>query len=221
VTANGGELTPLTFSESVIVDNYRAAVGGALAAADSVADKVVTAAFAVATAYGAVITLVAPKDLQTPWQAAVPFVPLALAVGVALLTQSIGISVQPTDAVDAVRKNTINAIRWKRLLGGVSLVVLAIALVTAGWVVYSFYGPSAQTDEETPVAAELFLTPAGTSAIERVCGNADVTVVRGQVNGAEALTSPRVSLELTKAECPSGAGTVVLPQRMIAASKLI
>jgi hypothetical protein len=43
VTANGGELTPLTFSESVIVDNYRAAVGGALAAADSVADKVVTA----------------------------------------------------------------------------------------------------------------------------------------------------------------------------------
>ena len=220
MSGKGNGLTPLTFSEQIVVDNYRAAMTGALAAADSVADKVVTAAFSVATAYGAVIVLIAPKDSQTPWQAVIPFVPLALAMGLALYAQSIGIEIGETDVVETVRTRVQSTVSGKRKWGRWSLAALVAALIAAGWVVYSFYGPSAKTDEPSLIDAELYLTSAGTAAVKLVCGKDAVTVLSGQVEGATALTSSRVSMKVTKAECPSGAGNVVLPQRMIAASKL-
>ena len=213
-------LTPLTFDQRVAVDNYRAAMTGALFAADSIADKVVTASFALATAYGAVITLVAPKDAQTPWEAALPFVPLAVGVGLALNAQRIGVDIEPTNEVERVRNATNDAIVGKRRWGGVALAFLTIAMLVAGWVVYKYYGPSAQTEDTTPVSAEVYVTPAGTSAIKRVCNKGGVTVLSGEVDGAAALESARVSVKVTKSECPSGAGTVVLPQKLIAASKL-
>ena len=213
-------LKALTFDQRVAVDNYRAAMTGALGAADSIADKVVTSSIALATAYGAVIALVAPKDAQAPWQAALPFVPLAIAVGLALNAQRIGVDIEPTNDVARVRDATKNAITGKRRWGAAALVSLAIGLFVAGWVVYKYYGPSARSEDTTPATAEVYLTPAGTSAIKRVCNKAGVTVLSGQVDGADALNSARVSVKVTKSECPAGAGTVVLPQKMIAASKL-
>jgi hypothetical protein len=221
MTANGNGLEELTFSERVAVDNYRGAMTGALAAADSIADKVVTAAISVATAYGAVIVLVAPKDSNTPLQAVLPFIPLACAVGLALYAQSIGIAIDPQDEVAAVRDRIQRTIGSKRTWGRVALAVLVVGLIMAGWVVYSFYGQSAKPEVATPAEVELYLTPGGTAAVELACGKDDVKVLSGQVEDVETLTSARVSVKVTKAECPSGAGNVVLPQRMIAATKIV
>ena len=123
---------------------------------DSVADKVVTAAFSVATAYGAVIVLIAPKDSQTPWQAVIPFVPLALAMGLALYAQSDWDRDRRDgrcgDRPDARSKHELAG---KRKRGRWSLAALVAALLAAGWVVYWFYGPSAKADEPSLVDAEL------------------------------------------------------------------
>jgi hypothetical protein len=211
------ELQPLTFSQAVGVDSYKATMTGALAAADSVADKVVTAAVSFATAYGAVIALVTPKDAQTPWQVAVPFAPLATAVGLALYAQSIGISVSPKDDVDVVLTNTTTTIDSKRRLGRWALYALVVALLASGYVVYTYYGPSAKKD--TPAQVTLYLTPAGTKAVSVACGKQGIAVIRGSVKDVGDLAAARVPLHVTKQACPSGGGTLLLPQQEIAATK--
>jgi hypothetical protein len=211
-------LVPLTFSEAVAVDNYKAAMSGAFSAADSVADKVVTASVSIATAYGAVIALVAPKDTPAPWQAALPFVAMAAAVGTALYAQSLGISIAPTDKVNDVLARITSTINSKRVWGRRALYALVAALIIAGYVIYEYYGPSAEEDE-TPAQVTLYLSSAGTKAVSLACGRKNLTSLRGEVKDVSNLSEARVSLEVSESQCPSGAGVVELSQRAITGVK--
>jgi len=96
------ELRSETFSEKVVIDSYTAAATGALAAADAVADKIATAGFSIATAYAAVIALVAPKDSKSTMFVVSPFVLLGAAVVLALVAQSIKMSLDPTNDTTVV-----------------------------------------------------------------------------------------------------------------------
>lgn len=211
------ELEPLSFSEAVAVDNYRAAMTGALTAADSLADKLVVTTVSVATAYGAVIALVAPKDSQTPWQAAVPFAPLAIAIGVALYAQSIGIPIDPNDKLEVVRKRIERTITSKRAWGRGALGALVLGLLVAGGVVYEYYGPSAK-ETKAPAQVTLYLTPIGSKAIGLACGRGGANSLKGLVNVTD-LSAEWVPIRVTRAACPSGAGLVNVPRRGIAATK--
>jgi hypothetical protein len=64
----------LTFEEQTAVTAYEKAVSDALSAADSAAEKLITAAFSIATAYGALVALVAPKEETRSLVLGLPFI---------------------------------------------------------------------------------------------------------------------------------------------------
>jgi hypothetical protein len=206
-----------TFAETVSLDNYKAAMGNALSAADSLADKVVTASFSVATAYGAVVALVAPKDSSSPLLILAPFIALGVAVALALFAQSLGISLTDTDDLGTIRTRINSMISSKRLWGRLALVALAAGIVIAGYAVRETYGPAATSTGSTTV--RVWLTPAGTNLVARVCGGGRVTELAGQVDNADQLTDSRVPITVDAKACPAGKGTILLPQRAIAVTK--
>ena len=86
------ELRPPTLAENLAIEGYKTAITTALASVNGVCDKIVTAAFSVATAFGAVVALVAPKESPAPLLMALPFLLFAAAVALALYAQSIAVA---------------------------------------------------------------------------------------------------------------------------------
>jgi hypothetical protein len=206
------------FSEKVIIDTFVTAGTGALTRADGIAEKVVTAAFSVATAYTAVIALVAPKDSVSPPLVIAPFILFAAAIVLALMAQSVQLQLEPaTNDVREISRRVQTSTRSKRDWGYGGLAALTLGLVIAGLAIYETYGPGAD-EKDTAIDVEIWLTPAGTRLVGAACGNVANPLV-GEVADADSLSSGTVALEVTKAGCRNGAGTLVLPRRAIGIAK--
>ncbi|GAB3487292.1 hypothetical protein GCM10027572_06480 [Flexivirga lutea] len=103
---------------------------------------IVTAAFSIATAYGAAIALVTPKDKQAPGVVLTPFIALAVAVTIAMVGKAAGISLGPVHTVDEARDSIRTAVRKKRVASWVAIVVLGFGLVVAGFVLNATFSAS-------------------------------------------------------------------------------
>lgn len=214
---NDVNLRSLTISEQVALENYKGASKEALSAASSVADKIVAAAFSFATAYGAVIALVAPEEAPEPVVAALPFVFFALAAGLALWGQSRGVGLTNSTEVADLEKAVNGAVVAKRRWSQGALALLVIGVIVAGVIMHDNYAEPAQGDSS--IAVEAWLTPAGKVFVGNACGGAEVTKLRGTVESKEALSAMRVGLTVAKAMCPAGAGTLYFGQRMLVGVK--
>jgi hypothetical protein len=205
-----------TFSEKVAIDTYTAAATGALTVSDGVGEKVATAGFSIATAYAAVIALVAPKDSRSPIFVVLPFVLLAIAVVLALIAQAVRVSLEPTNDPKVIADRISTTLSRKRgwLLGAIAFLVAG--LIFGGVAVYETYGPGAESTPNTTVS--IWLTPGGEQLVTDACGKASNPLV-GMVKDTDALSASTVPVIVTQAECADGAGTIVLPRRAIAASK--
>jgi len=211
-------LRSMYFSEKLIIDTYRNAGTSAFTSADGIADKIVTAAFSVGTAYVAVIALVSPKDSVSPLLVTVPFVLLAIALGCALRAQSFQLQLEPpTNSVTVISSRVAATIKSKRKWGTGALIALILGLVIAGWAVYETYGPGADEQDST-ITAQIWLTPAGMELVTTACGKVDDPLV-GNVDEAKALSSGSVTVAVTTETCKQGGGTLVLPRRAIAVAK--
>jgi hypothetical protein len=210
----GTALRPLSFEEQVAVDNYKKATSESLAATGEMADKIVTAAFSVATAYGAVVALVAPKDSASPILVVAPFAVLALALGIALWGEGIGVPVTSATTTEDARTSVTNTIGTKRLLNNIALSVLVVAMALAGYVLYHTYRPSAGSK----MTVTIWLTSMGSHLVDQACGMS-TPQIRGQVDDLSDLSSKRVQISVDKTACKSGAGTIVLPQAAIDVAK--
>jgi uncharacterized membrane protein len=205
-----------TFAQKVAIDSYSSAATGALASADGTADKIATAAFSAATAYGAVVALVAPKDAASPLLIVLPFAVLAAAVVAALYAESVTVPLNPTNDPDLIATRIKGAVSGKRKWSRVALALLVIGLVVAGVAIREVYGPASK--RETTVAARLWLTTSGAKLFNQACGRT-ATTVDGEVSSSGDLSAKYVPVKLSTDVCPSGAGTVVFPRSTIAAVK--
>lgn len=206
------------FSERVVIDNYVTAGTTALASADGVADKIVTAAFSVATAYAAVIALVAPKDSTSPVLTITPFVLLAVAILLALIAQSVQLQLEPaTNVVEEISSRVTNCTNAKRHWGYGALAALVVGLGLAGYAIYQTYGPGAKP-KVSSIRAEIWLNRAGGHLVREACGKARSPLV-GRVDDESALTAATVPVRVTKYVCPKGRGTLLLPRRAIVVVK--
>jgi hypothetical protein len=212
---NGIQLRAPTFDEAVAIDNYKAASKEALAAANGVGDKIVAAAFSFATAYGAVIALVAPKESPALVVVVIPLLLLAAAAVLALWSQSIGVKIAPTDEVSNLRTAVNSAISAKRWWSRGALATLVVGVVIAGIVVNDNYAEPAKKD--SPVAVQVFLTPAGARFADKACGGGVRDGFEGTVESASSLTAERVGVMVAASGCAAGASTLYLDQKLIAA----
>lgn len=205
-----------TFAESVAIDNYKGAVTGALASADSVSDKIVTAAFSVATAFGAIVALVTPKDSTSSYLIALPFILLAGAVGAALYAESLAVPINLSDDLATVKTSVDTTISSKRLAGRVALVALALGMLGAGLVLASTYRSSSKS---TSTTVSLWLTAAGDRAVKLACGNGFVSPLRGTVSDPSKLSGATISIKVEKSSCANGTATIVLPAKAVSLAK--
>lgn len=199
------ELRPVTYAESVAIDAYRDAIARALDAAGSASDKIAAAAVSVATAYGALIALVAPKDSTQPLVVAIPFAFLAITLALALWAQAHGISVSPTDKVDVLWENVTGVIKAKRVTNTIALVMLALGLVCAGVIVADKYREPAESPSAK--AATVHLSRSGSASVAATCGTARDRV-NGRVDPAK-LGDAWVTIEAPEG-CPEAGGSLVL-----------
>jgi len=200
-----------TFAESAAIENYRAATGGALAAADSVSDKVVIASFSVAVAFGAVVALVTPKGAASSYLIAAPFVLLAGAVGLALFSESIAVSIALSNDLEKVKTSVESTIRRKRLWARIALVVLACGMLAAGGVLVARYRATA--DKRTAVS--VWLTPGGEQAVAKACDSGGPASLAGTVDDPSELASGPVAITLAAGTCGPGPVTLELQRTQI------
>lgn len=131
---------PPTLSEKALFDAYTEAVKGALDAATSAADKVLTAVFTLATVYAAYIGLVKPDKTAAPINVGAPFLALAIVGIAAMLALVIGVGAGEQRTVEDVRKALSNVTMTKQILAGVAVVAVVVALGLATLVVINTYG---------------------------------------------------------------------------------
>jgi len=210
------ELQALTFDQVVAVDNYKNASKEALGAVNSVADKIVTAAFSVATALGAVIALVAPEETPSPIEIGIPFLFLAGAVGAALFAQSIGIDLAGGEAIDKLHKTVKDTVKRKRKWSRVALLSLAIGMLAAGILVREAYAEPAESE---PVSVRLWLHKTGIESLASTCSTPSGRSIRGTVKTIDDLEKRSIPIEVTKKACASGAGTLVFRRMQILTAK--
>jgi hypothetical protein len=149
-------IRPPTYQETVLLAAYTEAVKAALEAANKSAELIATAAFSIATAYGALVGLVAPKQSQAPIIVGLPFAALAAAVIAGLVGRMMALSLNVANDVDAIRRALEGAITRKRWAAGIALGAVAIGLVMAGYVVVTTYGgataPASTSPTPSPTA---------------------------------------------------------------------
>jgi hypothetical protein len=132
-----------TFREQAVLDAYKEAIKGALESADAAAEAVATASFSIATAYGALLGLVKPKDAAVAVPLVTPILIFALAAVVALVSRSLGVKTSLTpNTVDGVSSDISNTVWAKRIGTWLALFALAAALIVAGLLVQAAYAPA-------------------------------------------------------------------------------
>ena len=206
------ELRPPTLAENLAIEGYKTAITTALASVNGVCDKIVTAAFSVATAFGAVVALVAPKESPAPLLMALPFLLFAAAVALALYAQSIAVAPIARNTVEDAESSVKTAVDDKQWLARAAIILLVAGMASAAWVIYKTYRPSTESASD----ATLWLSPPGTKLVAQACGTRNATQLQGKV---EDFSAKPVEVEVDESACPSGAGTLLLPRTAIAVAR--
>ncbi len=206
------DLRGVTFGEQALFDAYKEALKGALDAADKTADTILTATFSIATAYGALIGLVSPKDQQGPILLGLPFVFFAFAALAAMLARTRRVPVKVQNRVDDVTSAISNTVKWKRIFAGAALAAIATAMGVAAWVVVKAY---AAPSLPQPAPVTIVLTKDGVRALRATCPAAGVKL-RADLSDS-ALAEDFVEARLAAGVCGKGPRTVKLAKEDIAA----
>lgn len=143
-----GTFRPPTLGEEALFESYKEAMKQALAAANAASDKVLTAAFTLATAYGALLGLVKPKDTAVPLLGVVPFIALGAAAVIAASALLVGLRIGPTPSslprtVEGFLTDLTGTISAKQRRSGWAVVAMAVAMIISGIVVFVLYAPAA------------------------------------------------------------------------------
>lgn len=206
------DLDPLTFAQQVAVETYKEANKQALAAASDATGAILTATFSTATAYGAVVAFVVPKDQPAPVFVVVPFALLAMAIVATMVGRTIGVSLGPTNTVETVRDHVARVVFLKRAFGIVAIVFVALGFVASGLVVSIAYRRS-----ESNAPTRLQLTADGTKVVQALCSPAaPVTMIDGSLESGGAIPKDFVRFQL---DAPVGTcvSRLVLPVNAVAA----
>ncbi|HWC20694.1 MAG TPA: hypothetical protein VG502_00215 [Flexivirga sp.] len=124
------QLAPISWQQKVFIDTHKAAIEKAIESADDACGAIVTACFALATAYGAAITVLTPKDSQPPAGVVIlPLLSLVLGAMAALIGKSTGISLKSFSTTGDVREAVKNTVKWKRILSISGVVAAGVGVV--------------------------------------------------------------------------------------------
>lgn len=138
------DLRGMTFREQAALEAYKEAIKNALDSANTAVETIATASFSIATAYGALLGLVRPKDTAVDVPVVAPIVGFALAAAIALVARSMGVAVALADnTVDSVVGDVQQTIQVKRVGGWIALAFLFVTLIVAGLLVVAAYAPPA------------------------------------------------------------------------------
>lgn len=201
------------FSEKALIDAYTDAIKGGLTALNGVADKVLTAAFSLATALAAVIGLVSPKDEPGPIATGAPFVGFALAALAALIALVFYVSPAEKPTSDEVTKPIKDALFAKKVSVLAAVVLLAAATATAVLVVLDAYGPRA-AKRQSPDTTIVAISPEkGADAISLAC-----PASKGSITGTvdlDSLGEDFIEIDVPEGMCGDSATTVRIPKDQV------
>jgi hypothetical protein len=141
-----------SFGESVVFDAYKTAIDNALDSGNKAAEAITTAAFSLATAYGALIGLVAPKQQAPAVLIGLPFGMFALAALISLWTRAAGVKVKIENSVDGVLTTVSDMVDYKRKGARIAIALLSVSVVVAGALVVYGYA-SVSVASSAPVAS--------------------------------------------------------------------
>lgn len=208
-------LEDLTWEDQVLIDTHKAALEKALESGDGACGTIVTACFSLATAYGAVIALVAPKDKQAPLLVVAPFLLLAGGAVVALVGKATGISLDRFATTKQVKRLVEQAIRAKRKASWWAVGLAATGVCLAGYVVFATYGEPA-----TPAVknSEIVFTAVGKTQFASACGAAADSVVGTATLGERWVT---IALEGDAATACRDVESLTLPAAAIAYTRAV
>jgi hypothetical protein len=208
-SATEAGLKEIPWEGRVLMDAHKAALEKALESSDGACGTTLTACFSLATAYGAAIALVAPKDEQAPLLVLAPFVLLAAGAVVALIGKTTGISLGRFATTRQVRNLVESAVGTKRKASWWAVGLAATGVILAGYVVFATYGRA-----EPPAVgkSEIVFSPAGTAQFATACGDAANSVV-----GSASFTERWVTITLdAAAEICGGVETLTMPSAAVA-----
>lgn len=209
-------LRPASFAEAAAMEGYREAIKGALSAADSTADKVVTASLSVATAYGALLALVTPEGQATPAALGFPFAAIALALVLAMWAQSTGVTLDATNVVDQIESRVRSTVGTKRKFTRAAVFALVAGLTIAGFVVAANFGVSTGDETETAVVA---LSARGQAIVADLCGTTPAGTVEGLIDPNE-LDNRFIAVHVSDAACMDRLAIIQLPSTVITGIRL-
>lgn len=203
-------LMPLTFEQSMLIELYREGYKASITSADGSCEKITTGAFALATAYGALIALVVPKDAVAGIVVAAPIFFFAVAAVFALTGQALGQRGTPTADYTAMSTGVRSTLTWKRVWAWVALGVLAAGICFGGVVTYVRYGSPAETSAP---GSQVELTGDGVDLVSSLCGKVTAPTLH-----AEQVTAAPESFTLGKVrECANA--DLTLPRDAVAGSR--
>jgi hypothetical protein len=209
--AQGGQivLQPLDFTETAFVGAYTEALKNAISAAADANSVLITASLAIATLYGTLIGLVAPKNQTSPIIVILPMIPLVGAFLAAVYGKTRGISFEPATTVEAVRTSLTGVAGRQRCGMRFAVGLLTIGLIGGGYILADVYGRP-----QPPASVTVYLTPQGQAAISQVCGTS-LTSIAGALGSSPAGAQDVVIVPASGAPC-AGQQLEFTPQEIAA-----
>lgn len=207
---NKPKLAPLSFEQSMLIEVYREGFKASITSADGSCEKITTGAFALATAYGALIALVVPKDTVPGIVVAAPIFFFVVAAVFALAGQALGQNGTPTADYAVMSADVQSTLTWKRVWAWVALGVLAVGIGFGGVVTYVRYGSPAETSAP---GSRVELTADGVALVSSLCGTISAPTLH-----ADRVTAAPESFTLGKVqECANA--DLTLPRDAVAGSR--
>ena len=205
---------PLSYVEETAVTAYEKAITDALSSANSAAEKLIAAAFSIATAYGALIALVAPEDETKSWILGLPFLPLMGAAIAAMYALTRGIDVDITSDITLVTERVEKSVTDKRNPSWVALALMVIAIAIAGWIVADRYSGGEKASED--LSLTVWVTPSEAERLASVCGATTKSIAALAAEEALGSTAPLLSLKPETGSCGDHARLVIPKAHIVA-----
>lgn len=136
-----GALSAPSIGQTAVLAAYTEAIKGALTAADSAAAAVGAAAFSLATAYGALVGLVAAKPAPPSFVLVLPFIGFAASAVVSTWAKFFGAEIDSENGIAEIQHILRRNIRWKRTLGSIGLATIVVSMIGTGILVTVVWGP--------------------------------------------------------------------------------
>jgi hypothetical protein len=211
-----GTARPLTYTEETARVAYEKAISDSLTSATSSAEKLLTAAFSIATAYGALIALVAPENETKSWILGLPFLPLMGAAIAAMVALTLGISADITNDIEKLTERIENSVKAKRIPSWIALGFMVVAVAIAAWVVVDRYGGGATPTGDTSVT--IWVTPSQAKELASVCGTPTASISGLTAEDGLESTAPLLTLKPEAGSCGDHAQLVIPKARVVAVS---